>query len=80
MSKLYGTLQGNRGEVTKCGSAQSGLRVSAQSWNGSLITYMGLNKDDTPVVTLRIAEGSSSYGGDVVFVGTLDELKAKLRG
>lgn len=79
MSKLYGTLQGCRGEATRCGSKDSGIRVSAQSYEGSVIVKMKLDENDQPIVTLLISEGSSSYGNKEVFTGSIEELKAKLQ-
>lgn len=79
MSKLYGSLLGCRGPATRCGSRDSGIRASVQSWDGSLVSYMDLGDNDTPIVTLRISNNSSEYGDETVFKGTLDELKAKLK-
>ena len=77
MATFYGRLKGNRGAVTRMGSASSGIQCSAQSWNGSLVTsmYEGLNGETR--VDLSIAEGSSAYGR-LVFSGSLKELEAKL--
>lgn len=36
MSHFYGTLQGQRGEATRCGSRSSGLVTNAASWNGAI--------------------------------------------
>ena len=80
MSRLYGTLQGCRGEATRCGSTTSGLRVSAQSYNGSLITYMNINDNGETVVKLKYSDDSSSCGDEIIFEGTLEELKEKLKG
>lgn len=81
MAKLYGTLQGNRSEKTCCGSASSGLKVSAQSWYGSLITYVNLNDEGKPIFSLYASEGSanSCFDSKKLFEGTLEELKAKLK-
>ena len=79
MSKLYGSLQGCRGEATRCGSASSGIRASVQSWNGSLVSYMDLDENGNPMITLKTSEGSSGYGNEIIFVGSLDELKKKLK-
>jgi hypothetical protein len=79
MSKLYGSLQGCRGEATRCGSASSGIRASVQSWNGSLVSYMDLDKNGNPMITLKTSEGSSGYGSEIIFVGSLEELKKKLK-
>lgn len=36
MSHFYGTLQGNRGEATRCGSADSGITTYAAGWRGAI--------------------------------------------
>lgn len=79
MSKLYCTIQGCRGEATRCGSKNSGVRASLQSWQGSLISYMDLDDNENPIITLKTSGGSSSYGNETIFRGSLEELKAKLK-
>lgn len=79
MSALYSSIQGCRGEATRCGSKSSGVRASVQSWQGSLISYMDLDDNGNPVITLKASEGSSGYGSETIFSGSLEELKAKLR-
>ena len=79
MSALYGSLQGCRGEATRTASKNSGIRASVQSWNGSLVSYMDLDENGQPVVTLKTSEGSSGYGSETIFRGSLEELKAKLK-
>lgn len=77
MAKYYGTVQGNRGAATRIGSSSSGITASAQSWNGSLITYVHDGDGDEPIFDIEISNGSSAYGSRV-FSGTLGELKEKL--
>lgn len=36
MSHYYGTLQGNRGEATRCGTKDSGIETYAATWNGAI--------------------------------------------
>jgi hypothetical protein len=36
MSHFYGTLQGQRGEATRCGSKASGITTVAASWKGAV--------------------------------------------
>ena len=79
MSALYGSLQGCRGEATRCGSKNSGVRASVQSWNGSLVSYMDLDENGKPVITLKTSEGSSGYGSETIFRGSLEDLKNKLK-
>jgi len=79
MAKLYGSIQGCRGEATRTGSKNSGMRASIQSWNGSLVSYMDLDENDKPIITLKVSKGSARYGEETIFRGSLEELKAKLK-
>lgn len=36
MSHFYGTLNGSRGEATRCGTKQSGMCVIAAGWGGAV--------------------------------------------
>lgn len=45
MSHFYGTLQGNRGEATRCGSKASGIVAHAASWQGAVRAYVYYNKE-----------------------------------
>ena len=78
MATFYGTLQGCRGLATRLGSKDSGLKVSAQSYDGSVITKLSYNEKDELVISIELSDGSSCYG-DRVFSGTLKELKEKLK-
>lgn len=40
MSHFYGTMQGSRGEATRCGTKTSGLTVTAASWKGAIKTVL----------------------------------------
>ena len=40
MSHFYGTMQGARGDVTRCGAKGSGLDVCAASWRGAIHTRL----------------------------------------
>jgi len=77
MSKFYGTVSGSaQTEATRRG--HDSIRVSAQSWDGSLITRMHYNSDGELVVQLDVSDTSSSCYGRPVFAGTLSELVARL--
>jgi len=45
MAHFYGTLQGNRGTTTRCGSAKSGLTTHSASWNGAVRVHLYKDKD-----------------------------------
>ena len=79
MSALYGSLQGCRGEATRCGSKDSGIRASVQSWNGSLVSYMDLDENGKPIITLKTSNDSSCTGSETIFRGSLEDLKKKLK-
>jgi hypothetical protein len=74
MSKLYGSIQGNRGTATRCGSSL--MKASVQSYDGSVITYMSYDKDQL-MVEVCVSNESSSYGRRI-FYGTFDEFISKL--
>ena len=40
MSHFYGTLQGSRGEATRCGTKNSGLTTCAAGWSGAISVYI----------------------------------------
>ncbi len=40
MAHFYGTLKGQAGEATRRGSRNSGLRVTAASWQGAVYPYL----------------------------------------
>lgn len=77
MSKFYGMVRGNRGAATRGGSANSGFKSTAQSYDGSVITCLDYDQNDALKVRIELSEGSSTYG-DVAFNGTFDELKEGL--
>ena len=54
MAHFYGTLQGNRGRASRLGSKDSGLDVTAASWEGSVRVYLRHEKGvDTAFVSLE---------------------------
>lgn len=83
MSLLYGTVTGQSDiSATRSGSRNSGIRVSAQSFDGSVIVDMDyLREDDFPTVrigTSDISATSTDYGSPD-FVGTFEDFKKLLQ-
>ena len=66
MSKFYGQLEGQAQTVaTRRGSTKSGIKVSAQSRDNSVILYMTEGKEGKegkPRIRIEIADGSEFYG------------------
>lgn len=75
MSKFYGSVQGNRGAATRGGS--SSIKTSAQSYDGSVITYLSYEEDKL-MVEVCVSDCSSSYGSRI-FYGTFEEFVHKLK-
>lgn len=75
MSKLYGQVEGHASTpATRCGSRY--IKSSVQSNDGSVITQMQYEEDGLKV-GVYINDNSSFYG-NCVFFGSLEELKKKL--
>lgn len=63
MSHFYGTLEGNRGEATRCGTKASGIETYAASWSGAVrvhVYYDEDRKEDWARVSLVRWRGSGS--------------------
>lgn len=45
MSYFYGTLQGSRGQATRCGTKNSGVTTQAASWNGAVQVDLWYDKE-----------------------------------
>ena len=80
MASYYGQVEGNaQTAATRVGSRKSGIKVCAQSWDGSVIVKMYEDADGAMRVRLELADGSSS-SGTRAFDGTMDELCGQLTG
>ena len=82
MAHFYGTVQGTRGEASRLGTKNSGLRTVAASWAGSIEVWLGHNDttgEDTFSVdmkphhgtgdTVEIAKGVLGDGSKVELLG-----------
>lgn len=69
MSRFYGSLNGGRGESTRTGTKNSGLRAHARGWHigGKVEVFQGVG--DTDTVRLYITGGSNGHFSDVL-IGT----------
>jgi hypothetical protein len=75
MAEFYGSVQGAQGEATRLGHTNSGLRTSAQSWDGSIIVNLYKNAvDDVVCVDISIANGSKKNGGHTLYSGPIKNL------
>lgn len=80
MAKTYCTCIGMRGEATRRGG-NDGVRVSAQSWDGSIIVKNWYDENDQLRVMVGTNDGSScsSDWRSNDFEGSFDDFKALLK-
>jgi hypothetical protein len=80
MSRTYATLTGGRSTLTQRGHSD-GVRVSCQSFDGSVIVSNRYDCDDKLELRIGTNEGSGTYtdwkSND--FVGTFEEFKQLLQ-
>lgn len=75
MSKFYGQVSG-QAETTATRRGSKDIKVSAQSWDGSIQTRLYYNDKDELMVDLTYSDGSDFYGYRL-FYGTFKELLKK---
>lgn len=80
MAHFYGQVKGSASTTaSRGGTHNSGLRVSAQTYDGSVIVAVMDGENGEPVFTIEVDDGSSFYGNEV-FSGTIAELVRALSG
>lgn len=73
MSHFYGTLQGSRGKATRCGTKNSGMDVTAASWEGAVQVEMYEQQGMDCVRISVIPWGQVHFPRRVIFDGLLRE-------
>ena len=80
MSHFYGTLEGNRGTASRCGSKKSGMATNCASWEGRVSCHAYHNhktKTDWVRVTLDTWQGRGQYPPVVLYHGPIGKHKPK---
>ena len=75
MSTFYGQVEGMRGAATRCGSRDSHIFASLQSYDGSVQTELYYDNDGALSIQVYTAEGSRKYGR-TIFRGTVEEFES----
>jgi len=71
MSRLYGTLQGARGEATRCGHRT--LTTLAAGWRGAIRVTVDAHGDGSDYYTIELVPWKNSGGKSrVLMTGVLD--------
>lgn len=72
MAHFYGTLQGNRGETTRCGSKNSGLETWSAGWNGAVrVQLYHRDGQDYVRITKQPWQGAGEF--KLIYEGPLGE-------
>ena len=58
MAHFYGTLTGNRGETTRCGTSSSGLLAKASGWDIGGKVFI-TNNNNIDLVEFSVTKGSN---------------------
>lgn len=74
MAALYGRLQGNRGQVTRVGSANSGIESRLETWQGEIRTTLEANGDFAVYIGTKRGHGTPVLRGNVGNDGRWAEL------
>lgn len=65
MAQYKGSLRGNRGEVSRLGSKDSGLRARIGGWNLGVETYVKWSEtDQCDIVSIHLTGGSKGFVAD----------------
>lgn len=70
MAQFRGTIRGARGEASRLGGKESGLRVTANGWHGG-VEVRAYHEDGEDHFDVYATDGSG-YGGGAGFLGTVD--------
>ena len=72
MSHFYGILVGNRGEATRCGSKESGVRTATASWEGSVRVIAWYDaENDVDMVSVSLASWQGSGESQELYLGPI---------
>jgi len=75
MAMFFGTIQGGRGEATRLGHANTGLRTSARSYSGSIIVQLYYDEPTgVECADITVGEGSTNHGRWSLYNGPIKNL------
>jgi hypothetical protein len=70
MSHFYGTLKGNRGEASRCGTKDSGMETYCASWRGAVRCKAYL-KDGRDFVRVELTTWNGSGTQELLYDGPM---------
>lgn len=70
MAHFYGTLEGGRGQTTRCGTKNSGVTVVGASWNGAVRTSLWFDEEnDTDMVEVSLVPWQGVGSSRILYHG-----------
>ena len=66
MARFYAAIQGNRGEATRMGTANSGIDGHVRGWKVGGRVMMRVNSKGEDEVTLSITAGSNGNAREII--------------
>ena len=72
MAKFLGSVQGNRSEATRLGSAASGLTTVAASWSGAVRVDLTARSDGTVHAEVELVPWHGAGVSRVLYSGHVD--------
>ena len=70
MAHFYGTIEGNRGQATRCGSKSSGMTSYAASWAGAVRT-VAYEKDGVDMARVELTTWKGAGGYRLLYDGPI---------
>jgi hypothetical protein len=78
MARFLAAIQGSRGEATRLGTPNSGIRAQAQGWDVGVKVHGDVDENDTDVFQIYATHGSHAHGSSrylgKIYKGTDGEL------
>lgn len=74
MARFYGTIQGGRGEATRLGHANTGLRITAQSYAGDVRVHLYVQEDEDHCC-ITVTDHGDSYASLILYDGPIRRLR-----
>lgn len=68
MSHFYGSIQGSKGQATRCGTKKSGISAHIRGWNVGARVDIFTNEQGQDEV--RVSKTGGSQGGDKNIIAT----------
>lgn len=80
MSHFYGTLQGNRGEATRCGTKSSRMETYCASWDGAIRCCAYVNPEGVDCVRVEMTTWHGAGENVLLYDGPIGKFRPDCLG